>query len=94
MLRALPRVFPYQPVLRVPERLVRVASAVLYTLLASANQTATLPEEQADAAYLSHELLRAAPMLLFRPTLREQDATPDSGTPQGAFNEEGGHTTR
>ena len=94
LLRKLPRVFPYQPILRVPECFTRQAATVLWTLLTSANMTAGLPEQQADAAHLAHELLRAAPMLLFRPKIREQRDTPDSGQSPGILDAEGGGQAR
>ena len=94
LLRKLPRVFPYQPILRIPDCFTRQAATVLWTLLTSANMTVGLPEQQADAAHLAHELLRAAPMLLFRPKIREQRDTPDSGQSPGALDAEGGPGTR
>ena len=71
VLMSLPKVFSMQPVLRVPEQLRVQAATVLWSLLSDAVRAAKLGKEQAPIAVLAHKIIWAAPMLLFRPTLRE-----------------------
>ena len=62
-----------QPVLRLPDQLRVQAATVLWSLLSDAVRAAKLGKEQAPNALLAHKLHWAAPVLLFRPTLRDTD---------------------
>ena len=93
-LLALPRIVAMQPVLRVPDQLRAQAATVLWTLLSHAVRAAKLGPEKGKEAVLAHQLLWAAPALLFRPNLRGMDNKGQSGMSAAEVDADGGESTQ